>query len=104
MSRFSYDALLRIPAQAIYRPIINESTIWLTAFGAVLWGLQLGVTQGLLGAIIADAAPYHLRGTAFAIYDVAIGVATFVASTGAGILWMSGRPIAAFGILVLLWE
>lgn len=78
--------------------LAGASTIWLTAFGAALWGLQLGVTQGLLGAIIADASPDHLRGTAFGIYDVAIGVATFVASTGAGILWMSGGPIAAFGI------
>ncbi len=78
--------------------LAGASTIWLTALGAALWGLQLGVTQGLLGAIIADAAPDHLRGTAFGIYDVAIGVATFVASTGAGILWMSGGPIAAFGI------
>jgi MFS family permease len=78
--------------------LAGASTIWLTAFGAALWGLQLGVTQGLLGAIIADAAPDHLRGTAFGIYDVAIGVATFAASTGAGILWMSGGPIAAFGI------
>ena len=77
--------------------LAGASTIWLTALGATLWGLHLGVTQGLLGAIIADAAPDHLRGTAFGIYDVAIGFATFVASAGAGILWMSGGPIAAFG-------
>ncbi len=77
--------------------LASASTIWTTALGAALWGLQLGITQGLLGAAVADAAPDRLRGTAFGIYDVAIGVATFAASTGAGVLWMSGGPAAAFG-------
>lgn len=76
--------------------LANASTVWLTALGAALWGLQLGVTQGLLGATIADGAPDRLRGTAFGIYDVAIGVGTFVASAGAGALWMTGGPSIAF--------
>jgi MFS family permease len=78
--------------------LANAGTVWLTALGAALWGLQLGVTQGLLGATVADAAPARLRGTAFGIYDVAIGVATFVASAGAGALWAAGGPALAFGI------
>ena len=73
-----------------------RAPVWLTALGAALWGLQLGVTQGLLGATIADVAPDRLRGTAFGIYDVAIGVGTFVASAGAGVLWMAGGPSLAF--------
>ena len=73
------------------------STIWMTVLGAALWGLQLGITQGLLGATIADVAPTRLRGIAFGIYDVGIGVGTFVASTGAGVLWMAGGPFVAFG-------
>jgi MFS family permease len=87
--------------------------IWLTALGAALWGLQLGVTHGLLGAAVADAAPDCLRGAAFGIYDVAIGVATFAASAGAGVLWMASGAAAAFGIgaciaaaadlMLLLW-
>lgn len=68
------------------------------ALGAALWGLQLAVTQGLLGATVADAAPGRLRGTAFGIYDVAIGAGTFVASAGAGALWAAGGPALAFGI------
>jgi MFS family permease len=78
--------------------LANAGTIWLAAFGAALWGLQLGATQGVLGAIFADAAPGRLRGTAFGIYDVAVGIATFVASAGAGALWMAGGPAMAFGI------
>jgi MFS family permease len=71
--------------------------IWLTTLGAALWGLQLGATQGLLGAAIADAAPERVRGTAFGIYDFAIGVTTFVASAAAGLLWLAVGPAAVFG-------
>ena len=78
--------------------LVNANTIWLTVLGTALWGLQLGVTQGLLGAAIADAAPEHLRGAAFGIYDVAVGVGAFVASAGAGALWMVGGPSIAFSL------
>jgi len=54
------------------------------------------MSQGLLGAAIADAATDHRRGTAFGIYDVAIGVTAFAASAGAGVVWMVGGSAAAF--------
>jgi MFS family permease len=73
--------------------------------GAALWGLQLAVTQGLLSASIADAAPPNLRGTAFGVYELAIGSAAFLSSIGAGILWGIGGPSLAYsgsaGIAVL---
>jgi MFS family permease len=71
-------------------------TIWMAVIGAGLWGLQMGVTQGLLAAAIADAAPDRLRGTAFGIFDMAVGVATFAASAGAGVLWMLDGAAASF--------
>jgi MFS family permease len=73
-------------------------TVWVAALGAALWGLQMGATQGVLGALIADIAPDRLRGTAFGIYDVAIGIAAFIASAAAGALWMSGGPALAFAV------
>jgi MFS family permease len=72
-----------------------DTVVW-TALGAALWGLHLGVTQGLLGATIADIAAERLRGTAYGIYDVAVGVSAFAASTGAGALWMLGGSVMAF--------
>jgi len=78
--------------------LASASSVWLTALGAALWGLQLGVTQGLLGATVADAAPERQRGTAFGIYDVAVGAGTLVASAGAGALWAAGGPALAFSI------
>jgi MFS family permease len=82
--------------------LASATVVWLAMAGALLWGLQLAVTQGLLGASVADAAPVAQRGTAFGIYDLAIGVATFFASTAAGALWNIGGPAWAFGFSALI--
>ena len=76
--------------------LASAGTIWMTALGAALWGLQMGVTQGLLSAAVADAAPEQVRGTAFGILDLAVGLATFIASAGAGLLWTLGGPAGSF--------
>lgn len=60
-------------------------------FGVALWGAHMGVTQGLLAALVADAAPARLRGTAFGVFNLATGVTLLLASLLAGGLW------AAFG-------
>ena len=57
------------------------------ALGIALWGLHLGMTQGLLATMVADAAPAHLRGTAFGVFNLASGIAMLVASVLAGLLW-----------------
>lgn len=72
-------------------------TVAMSAVGAALWGLQMGMTQGLVAAAIADAAPDDLRGTAFGVYYFVDGVASLLASSGAGILWSIGGASLAFG-------
>jgi MFS family permease len=66
------------------------------AFGAVLWGLHMGFTQGLLSALIADTAPAELRGTAYGIFNLITGLAMLLASVIAGILWDAAGPQATF--------
>ena len=61
-----------------------------------LWGLHLGLTQGVLSALVAHAAPANLRGTAFGVFGLTVGVATLVASLLAGILWDAVSPEATF--------
>lgn len=70
--------------------------------GALLWGLQLAVTQGLLVASVTDATPVAQRGTAFGIYDLAIGAASFFASTAAGALWNLGGQAWKCGFSALI--
>lgn len=55
--------------------------------GVALWGLHMGLTQGLLAALVVDTAPAHLRGTAFGLFNLASGVTMLAASTLAGVLW-----------------
>lgn len=64
--------------------------------GAALWGLHMGLTQGLLAALVAAAAPAHLRGTAFGIFNLAGGIALLLASALAGWLWDAHSPAATF--------
>lgn len=64
--------------------------------GIVLWGVHMGLTQGLLSALIAAASPAHLRGTAFGIFNLVSGGALLVASMLAGWLWSAYGPGAAF--------
>lgn len=55
--------------------------------GVALWAPHLGLTQGLLAALVVDTAPAHLRGTAFGLFNLASGVTMLAASTLAGALW-----------------
>lgn len=55
--------------------------------GVALWGVHMGMTQGLLAAMIAKTAPADLRGTAFGMFSLVSGVGLLVASLGAGIIW-----------------
>jgi MFS family permease len=83
--------------------------------GAGLWGLHMGLTQGLFAAWVADTAPLRLRGTAFGLFHLVSGAALFLASLLAGALWEASGPAATFlagaalagaalaGLLGLLW-
>lgn len=64
--------------------------------GVALWGLHMGLTQGLLAALVVDTAPAHLRGTAFGLFNLASGVTMLAASTLAGILWSAYGYRATF--------
>ncbi len=55
--------------------------------GVTLWGAYMGLSQGLLSALVADTAPDDLRGTAFGIFNLVTGIALLAASTLAGVLW-----------------
>jgi MFS family permease len=66
--------------------------------GVAVWGLHMGVTQGLLAAMVAATAPADLRGTAFGFFNLVSGVALLVASGVAGWLWDRFGAEATFGL------
>ena len=64
--------------------------------GIGLWGLHMGLTEGLLAAYVADDAPADLRGSAFGAMNLVRGVLVLVASVVAGALWTHGGPRETF--------
>lgn len=89
--------------------VLASSAAWPTMLaGVILWGLHLGMTQGLLAAMVADTAPADLRGTAYGFFNLMSGVAMLAASVVAGFLWdrfgagMTFYAGAAFCVVTLL--
>ncbi|HEY0684172.1 MAG TPA: MFS transporter [Steroidobacter sp.] len=64
--------------------------------GVALWGLHMGLTEGVFTAMIADAAPIDLRGTAFGVFNLMRGLLLLMASVIAGVMWDHGGPAATF--------
>ncbi len=83
------------------------------ALGVALWGLHMGMTQGLLATMVADTAPAHLRGTAFGFFNLASGIAMLIASVLAGLLWdklgpgvtfYAGALLSMAALMMLVWR
>lgn len=70
--------------------------LWGVAIGVGLWGLYMGLSQGLLSALVSDTAPEDLRGTSFGLFNLLTAGALLVASTLAGWLWHAYGSIATF--------
>ena len=88
---------------------LAASTHWIGLLaGVALWGVHMGMTQGLLAAMVADAAPADLRGTAYGFFNLVSGIALLAASVIAGFLWQRiGAPAtfyagAGFCVLTLI--
>jgi MFS family permease len=113
--RMSHTALLAMGLVVLVFAdlVLAYSNHWtVVVLGVILWGLHLGMTQGLLAAMVAHTAPAELRGTAFGAFNLASGVALLVASVLAGLLWdelgaeatfLAGACFCCVTLLLLLW-
>ena len=79
--------------------------------GVAVWGLHMGITQGLLAVMVADTAPPDLRGTAYGFFNLVSGLALLAASVIAGLLWdgfgapatfLTGAAFSAVALLLLI--
>jgi len=93
--------------------LLAYSNHWTAVLGGVLlWGIHMGMTQGLLATMVADTAPADLRGTAFGFFNLLSGLAMLLASTLAGWMWdrfgAASTFVAGAGFCVLallaLWR
>ncbi|MEQ1515455.1 MAG: MFS transporter [Usitatibacteraceae bacterium] len=83
---------------------------WMS-LGVALWGLHLGLTQGLLATMVADTAPEDLRGTAYGFFNLIGGAAMLFASGVAGFIWdrlgasftfLAGTLLCAAALLLIV--
>ena len=81
--------------------------------GVALWGMHMGITQGLLATMVADTAPADLRGTAYGFFNLVCGIAILLASVVAGFLWdrlgasatfYTGAGFCVIALLGLAWH
>ena len=81
--------------------------------GVALWGIHMGMTQGLLATMVADTAPADLRGTAYGVFNLMSGLAMLVASGVAGLLWdqfgasstfYAGAMFCVIALVGLAWQ
>lgn len=77
--------------------VLAQSSDWVMVLaGVALWGVHMGMTQGLLAKMVADTTPNHLRGTAYGFFNLASGIAMLIASVLAGLLWDAFGAPATF--------
>ncbi len=84
--------------------------IWVL-FG--FYGIYYALTEGVAKALVADIVPQEQRGTAYGLFNAAIGFSALPASLIAGILWQTVSPAAPFvfgaclsllaGFLLITW-
>lgn len=55
--------------------------------GIALWGLHMGLTQGVLATMVVDRVDARHRGSALGVFNLVSGVSLLVASGAAGALW-----------------
>ncbi len=94
--------------------VLASSAHWSSVLaGVALWGIHLGMTQGLLATMVADTAPADLRGTAFGFFNLFSGVAMLLASVCAGLLWdvygaavtfYAGATFCSLTLALLAWR
>lgn len=62
------------------------------------YGIYFGLTEGVEKALVADFAPAHLRGSAFGLYNLVIGIGALPASLIFGLVWQQFGAVAAFSM------
>jgi MFS family permease len=92
--------------------VLASSNHWSAVLvGVTLWGVHMGMTQGLLASMVAASAPKDLLGTAYGFFNLVSGLAMLAASVFAGFLWdrlgasftfYAGATFCAIALVALL--
>jgi MFS family permease len=86
----------------VYGGFASSASIGPVVAWFLVYGVYYGLSEGTEKALIADLAPPSLRGTAFGVYNAALGLGSLLASVLFGVVWKLVGPAAAFGLGALL--
>ncbi len=81
----------------VYFGFARMQTEWHAWALMAAYGIYYGMTEGAARAFVADMVPLEQRGTAYGLYNAAIGLMAFPASLIAGILWQGLGGWNGFG-------
>jgi MFS family permease len=114
--RMSHQTLLVVGLLVLIAAdlVLASSSHWAVVLcGVALWGVHMGITQGLLATMVADTAPADLRGTAYGFFNLMSGLAMLLASGLAGLLWdqfgaastfYAGAAFCVMALAGLVWR
>jgi predicted MFS family arabinose efflux permease len=114
--RMNHKALLALGLIVLIAAdlILASSDHWVVLLlGVALWGIHMGITQGLLATMVAGTAPTDLRGTAYGFFNLVSGLAMLLASVLAGLLWdrlgasftfYAGAAFSMIALVGLVWQ
>jgi len=115
-NRMSHTKLLALGVIVLIAAdlVLAASEHWgVVLAGVALWGIHMGMTQGLFAAMVAHTAPPDLRGTAYGLFNLVSGLAMLPASVLAGLLWEHlgasvtfyvGAAFCAVSLIGLAWR
>lgn len=81
----------------IYLGFAVANAAWQVWALYALYGVYYGMAEGTAKALVADLVPAERRGTAYGVYNAAVGLAAFPASAIAGVLWQGAGSWQGFG-------
>jgi len=81
----------------VYLGFAFSQTGWQVWTLFALYGLYYAATEGTARALVADLVPESNRGTAYGLFNAAIGITALPASLIAGLLWQGAGTWTGFG-------
>ncbi len=82
----------------VYAGFAFANSYWHAWALFAVYGIYFGLTEGVEKALVADFAPVHLRGSAFGLYHLIVGLGAFPASLLFGFVWQRFGPAEAFAM------
>jgi MFS family permease len=81
----------------VYIGFAQSNVGWHAWLLMAAYGLFYGLTEGVAKAFVADLVIPERRGTAYGVYNAAVGIMAFPASMMAGLLWQGVGSWMGFG-------